>query len=167
MGGEFIYQHREEPHSYHPDDETFPIPLKYGDVMRQIQTSLNNVSQQVINDSWTDATGVNLSEEWTGTARFQIPRTRVPEGHKWVHGRPTKIQKITRPDSIWPEALIGFSKKENENILQNGQKKVPNCKQHAATGKSVRYSTVDKDYFKVIADARLKLEKYCSCYTVH
>ena len=33
-------------------------------------------------DNWTEAKGVNLSEVWSGTARFQILRTRLPEGHK-------------------------------------------------------------------------------------
>ena len=33
-------------------------------------------------DSWTEAKGVNPSEVWSGTARFQILRTRRPEGHK-------------------------------------------------------------------------------------
>ena len=46
MSGEFIYRHHEEHRltSYDPDNETYPIPLKYADVMRQTQTSINNVS---------------------------------------------------------------------------------------------------------------------------
>ena len=33
-------------------------------------------------------------------------RTRLREGHNWVNGRPTKIQKTTRPDGVCPEAWI-------------------------------------------------------------
>ena len=33
-------------------------------------------------DNWTEAKGVNPSEVWTGTTKFQILRTRLPEGHK-------------------------------------------------------------------------------------
>ena len=43
------------------DNETFPIPLKYVDVMGQTQTSMNNVSEQNVNDIWTEAKGVILS----------------------------------------------------------------------------------------------------------
>ena len=67
-----------------------------------------------------------------------------------------KIQKITSPDSKWPEASTQLSKEQTQ--LQNGQTSVPNCKQHAATGIH-EVLTDDKDYFNVIADARLKLVK--------
>ena len=58
MSGEIIYRHHEELglKFYDPDSEAFPIPLKYVDVMRQIQTSINNVSQRIFNDIWTDTT---------------------------------------------------------------------------------------------------------------
>ena len=68
--------------AYDPDHKIFPIPLKYVDVMRQTQTSVNNVSENIINDLRTEAKGVNLSEERTGTARFQILRTRLLEGYR-------------------------------------------------------------------------------------
>ena len=92
-----FYRHHEELRLelYDPDNEPFPIHLKYVVVLTQTQTSINNVS---INDIRTEAKGVNLSEEWTGILRFQILRTRLPEGYKWVNGRPTKIQETTRPD---------------------------------------------------------------------
>ena len=48
----FIDRHHEEPRLkyYDPLTETFPIPLRYVDVMRQTQTSINKVSEQIIND---------------------------------------------------------------------------------------------------------------------
>ena len=61
------------------------------------------------------------------------------EGYKWVSGTLTKIRKTTRPDCFWPGAWIRFSKKQEENRLHNGQKKVPNCQQHAATEESTGY----------------------------
>ena len=73
--------------------------------------TINNVSENIINEIWTEAKGVFHSEEWTGTTRFQILRTTLPEGYKeGVNGRPSKIQKTTRPDSIWPEAWTQLSK---------------------------------------------------------
>ena len=55
--------------------------------MRKTQTSIDNVSENIINGMWTEAKGVNLSEEWTVTTRFQILRARLPEGYKWVSGK--------------------------------------------------------------------------------
>ena len=73
MSGKFKYRHQEEPRMkfYHPDSEAFPIPLKYVGVMSQIQTRISDVSEKIINDSWTDATGVNLSEEWIRDLAYQ------------------------------------------------------------------------------------------------
>ena len=104
MRGEIIYRHHEEPglKRYDPDNETFLIPLKYVNVMRQTQATMKNVSENVIIDIWTEAKGVKLSEGWTGTTRFQISCTRLSERYKWVYGSPTKIPKTARPDSIWP-----------------------------------------------------------------
>ena len=72
--------------------------------MRQTQTRKNNVSEKVFNDKWTEAEGVNLSEECIATARFRTLRARLLEGYEWVNGRPTKIQNTTRPDSSRTEA---------------------------------------------------------------
>ena len=55
---------------YDPDNETFPIPLKYVDVVRQTQTSINNVFEHVISDAWTEAQGVILSED--GNSRSYV-----------------------------------------------------------------------------------------------
>ena len=113
--------------SYDTDNETLPIPLKYVNVMKQIQTSFNNVSENMINDLWTETKGVNLSEEWTGIAGFQILRARLLEGHKWCNGRPSKIQKTSRPDRkmAWSLNKI-LTVTKGKHKLQNGQKKVPN-----------------------------------------
>ena len=64
MSGDFFYRHHEEPRLKinDPDDETFTIPLTCVDVMRQTQTSMNKVSEHIVNDSWTEAKGVLLSE---------------------------------------------------------------------------------------------------------
>ena len=84
--------------------------------------------------------GVNLAEELTGTTRFKIPRTRLPDGYKWVNGRLTKIQR--RED----QTAIGLKHghtypRNNKGKLQNGRNKVPNCIHHAATGESYRPMT--------------------------
>ena len=126
--------------------------------MRRTRSTIDNVSENVIHDIWTEAMDVDLSNDPTGTFRFQILRTRL-EGYIWVSGRPAKIQKITRPDSIWPEAWMQFSKNNSKKTCRLGGRK---CQTAGSTPqrKSTRYrSMTSKDDLKVIADARLKFEK--------
>ena len=61
--------------------KTFPIPLHYVDVMRQTTTQVDNVSESTASDFLTEAKDVTLFEEWMGTTRLQILRTRHPEGY--------------------------------------------------------------------------------------
>ena len=72
---------------------------------------------------------------------------------KWESGRPTKIQKTTRPDSRWLEAWTHLPKKQREQE----KKKVGTRKcQTPSTSPKFDEST---DLLKVIAAARSKLEK--------
>ena len=79
MCGEFINRLHEEPRLklYDPGNESFSIPMKYADLLRQSQTIINTISDNIINVIWTEAKGVNLSEEWTGTSRLQIAPFKV------------------------------------------------------------------------------------------
>ena len=135
--------------------------------MRQTQTSINNVPANIINDIWTEAKGVNLSEVWTGTTRFQILRTRLLREYKWVTGRHTKIQKTTRPESFGLEAWTKLRQETSGNHIAEWAEE--SAKLHAARRNRGIYevSTDDKDYFNVIVNASLQLEKYCSCCAVH
>ena len=74
LSGDFIFRHRGEPRTrqYDPEEEPLPIPLKYVDVMRRTKTYIDSVSGHVINDMWTEAKDVDLSEAWSGTTRCQI-----------------------------------------------------------------------------------------------
>ena len=110
MSGDFIYRHLVEPRTplYAPDDDACPIPLKHADVMRQTKTDIDSIAEHVINDVWTEDRNVNLSEACTGTTRFQILRTRRPQGHERVSGRPAQIQKSTRPDTCLVRSLDTF-----------------------------------------------------------
>ena len=87
MSREFIYRHHEEPRLkfYEPDNETLSIPLNYVDAVRQT-TSINNVSEHVISDTWAEADGVTLTEERAETSRLQILRTRLLEGYRVIGG---------------------------------------------------------------------------------
>ena len=56
--GDFICLHNVQPRvrSYESYEMkmTFPVPLKYIDVMRQTKTDIVNVSENMINDVWTE-----------------------------------------------------------------------------------------------------------------
>ena len=69
------------------------------------------------------------------------------------------IQKTTWPDCIWPQAGIEFSKKQKEKQIVSSAEE--SAKLHAARSNREICEVLDddKDYFKVIAVARLKLEK--------
>ena len=89
--------------SYDTDNETLPIPLKYVNVMRRTQTR-----------------GV----DWD--CRIPDLACKTSEGHKWCNGRPSKIQKTSRPDRkmAWSLNKI-LTVTKGKHKLQNGQKKVP------------------------------------------
>ena len=72
MSGAFIHRKHEKHRSklYIPNEETFLIPLKYVDVMRQTRTSKDNASEHTLNGYWHEGSDLALSEEWIGTTRF-------------------------------------------------------------------------------------------------
>ena len=164
MSGECIDRHHEEHHLkvYDPDNETFPIALKYMDVMRQNQISINSIFGK-INDFWAAAEGVNLSEEWIGTRGFSILRTWLLDEYKWTNGRPTTNPKTSRPDSFRPEARISSCHHQQANFFAEWTKESVKL-QAARRNRGIdKVLTDDKDYFKMITGARLKLEKIRLC----
>ena len=52
-------------------DETFPVPLKYIDVVRQTKTEIDSVLECTINDLWIEDKDTDLSETWIDTTRLQ------------------------------------------------------------------------------------------------
>ena len=166
----FIDRHHEEPRLkyYDPLTETFPIPLRYVDVMRQTQTSINNVSEQIINDLWTEAKGVTLSDECTRKIQFQIFRTGVLEGHKWVNGRLSKIQQTTRPESIWPWSLDeGFQETRGKVNCRVGRRK---CQTASSMPQRRNLQSIDRRRRLLQGDcwrSSATGKRYCSCSAVH
>ena len=76
-------------------------------------------------------------------------------------------KKTTGPDSFRPEAWTQCSKKRRENEIAEWDEE--NAKLQAARCNRglCEVLTNEEDYFKMITDARLKLEKgYCSCFAV-
>ena len=93
-----------------PEEELFPIPLKYTDVTRTTYTNLDVLQGTPINDTWNVGGDRALSDSWTGFMTFTLLNEKRPPGYMWPAERLTKIQATTRPDCLWPEIRIGMSK---------------------------------------------------------
>ena len=121
--GDFIHRHHIEPRVqlYVPKEESFPIPLKYIDVIRSTHTDLDVAQEKRIDDNWNVDGDRNLSDSWTGFTRFTLLNETPPEGYMWSGGRLTKIQTTSRPDHIWPDAWTRIGKAAQKREKKNGQ----------------------------------------------
>ena len=99
-----FYRHHFEPRVqlYVPMEETFPIPLKYIDVMRSTNTELDAAQEKRIDDYWNVDEDGRLSDSWTGFTKFTLLKETPPKGYMWSGKRLPKIQTTTRPDHVWP-----------------------------------------------------------------
>ena len=72
--GDFVYRHQLEPRVqfYVPKEESFPIPLKYIDVIRSTHTDLDVAQEKRIDDYWNVDGDRNLSDSWTSFTRFTL-----------------------------------------------------------------------------------------------
>ena len=79
-----------------PTGEISHTPMKYVHVMSQTRTSFNCAAEHTFNDYWNAEIDASLLKESIGTERFQILRTKPPQGYKCVNGRPTIIKETTK-----------------------------------------------------------------------
>ena len=105
MSGSFIYRRHVEPRVklYSSREESFPIPLKYIDVSRTKQTSLDVMQEKRIDDYWNIDGSRHLSDPWTGFTQFTLLEEKPPEEFMWSGGRLTRKQLTSRPGNLWPE----------------------------------------------------------------
>ena len=76
-----------------PQEETFPVPMKYIDVTRTTHTSLDEMLVKKIEVCWNVDGERKLSDAWTGFTRFFLPKERPPEGYTWSRRRLTRELK--------------------------------------------------------------------------
>ena len=95
--GDYMYRHHKKLRLklYDPDSETFPILLTR--LKRVLTMSLNILSmkhgpKRILSISLRSGLGLHYSRSHV--------QDFLKDRYKWVNERPTKIQKITRPDSI-------------------------------------------------------------------
>ena len=72
ISGDFIYRHHVEPRVklYVPTEESFLIPVKYIDVNRTTDTTLDVMSEKHMAEYWNVDGYRELSDMWTGFTRF-------------------------------------------------------------------------------------------------
>ena len=74
ISGNFIYRHHVERRVklYMPRSESYPIQLKYSDVTRTSDTSLDVMLEKNLDDYWNVDGDRELSDTWTGFTRFTM-----------------------------------------------------------------------------------------------
>ena len=101
----FIYRYHVEPRVKLcvSTEESFPIPLKYIDVTRTTDTTLDVILEKGIDDCWNVDGDREVSDTWTGFTRFAVLSEKPPDGHTWSGRRLTRKQTTSRPDTLWRE----------------------------------------------------------------
>ena len=119
--GDFIYRHHVEPRVklYMPKVESFLFPLKYIDIARTTHTSLDVLLEKHIDDFWNVDGERELSDAWTGLARFILLNGRQPDGFSRSGERLTRNQTTSRPDNVWPDMWKHMSDAAQINAKRN------------------------------------------------
>ena len=101
LSGDFIYRHHVEPRVklHMSREESFPIPLRYIDVTRATNTTLD-VLLELIDDYWNIEGDRDLSDAWRGFTWFTMLNEKPPDGKTWSGERLTKRQKNIQVGSL-------------------------------------------------------------------
>ena len=102
------YHHHDEPRVklYTPRRESFPIPLKYFDVIRVTHTTLEVLQECRIDDFWNIDGSRDLSCPRTGFTQYE----KFPERCLWFGEGLRKRHATSRFDQMWPEIWRSMSR---------------------------------------------------------
>ena len=83
ISGNFLYRHYVEPRVklYVPREQSLPIQLKYIDVTKTTDTSLDVMLEKNISDHWNVDGNREVSDTWTGFTRFTASNEKPPDIH--------------------------------------------------------------------------------------
>ena len=116
--GDFIYRHHVEPRVklYVLKEETLLIPMKYIDVTRTTQTSLDVLLEKNIDDYWNVDGERELSDAWTGFTRFILLNERPANGFTW------SCERLTRKETLFrfsdpKEAIRSFLEEHQDYMV--------------------------------------------------
>ena len=153
----FFRHHRTPRISLHlPEEKDLPTPLTFFDVVRQRRSNIDHKSEHPVDDQWTEDGNAYLSERWTGSTRSQILRSRLPAGHTWVNGRPTKIQQTRRPDTFWPEFSCYILQATRERSSKRSRWRMKRSNQFGKKRFIHEIDPHDSEYLKILSDAKDK-----------
>ena len=66
-----------------PREESFPVPLKYIDVVRTTHTSLDVLLDKHVDDCWNVDEERELSDAWTSFTGFILLNEKPPGRYAW------------------------------------------------------------------------------------
>ena len=81
-------------------------------------TSLDVLLEKHMDDYWNVDGETELSDAWTGFARFVLLNKRPPDGKTWSGRRLTRKQTTSRPDNIRPDMWKHLSDAAKSNAKQ-------------------------------------------------
>ena len=158
--GDFIYRHHVEPRVqfFVPKEESFPIPLKYIDVIRSTHTDLDVAQEKRVDYHWNVHGNRNLSDSWTGFTRSTLLNETPPKGYMWSRERLTKFQTTSLPDHMEPDAWTRIGKAAQRRKKQEWAIEKPKL-EHARDLRGI-YSIdpSDEEYKDITKNARRKLK---------
>ena len=105
---------------YVPQKVSFPITLRYVDVMRQTNTDLEHAAESTMNDCWNVA-GTPMLSKWVGRL-CSIPGSQDTTSFWLQVCGLTTIEENTRLDT---EMWITLSKKKEEIEIESWEKDKP------------------------------------------
>ena len=128
--GDFIYRHHIVPRGqlYVPKEETFPVPLKYIDVMRSTHTDLGVAQEKRIDYYWNVDEDRSLSDSWTGFTKFTLLKEPPPEAQNIR----SVLHWFTLQCSVKITVLqaAGKKKKDKREMFSDMEVKSGVCDQH-------------------------------------
>ena len=100
---------------YVPKETSFPIPLKYMDVVWLTNTTLDVLRESQINDWWNVDGDRELSGPWTGFIQFTSSNTTAPKGIHVVLREIYNNSSNVEARKKGPKALSNMSKISVQN----------------------------------------------------
>ena len=155
ISGNFIYRHHVEPR----EKNHSLFPLKYIDVTRNTDTSLDVLLDENIEGYWNVDGDREVSDAWTGVTRFTVLDEKPLDGFSWSGKRLTKKkQRFSRPDTLWPEIWKDMSDAVQRKEKQKWSMEKPKF-DNARRLRSIYFIDPDEEEFKdIMKKARRKLE---------
>ena len=160
--GDFIYRHHIVPRVQLcvPREETFPVPLKYIDVVRSTNTDLDVPQEKRIDDYWNVDEDGRLSDSWTGFTKFTVLKETLPKGYMWSGMGLPKNQTSTRPDHVWRESWSRIGKAAPKREKQEWAIEKPKVDTVRNSRGNCSIDPDDEEYKDIIKNARRKLERH-------